>query len=526
MKACSYRMAPMKPIISGEAIRELDQRAEELGMGSLLLMEGAGRGAAQRVRELYPRAARGRVLALAGKGGNGGDALCMARWLGLWGAAPTVLLLGEPQGAAAEQARAFAACFPDRLFQVNSKEELERWGEELAQADLVIDGILGVGVKGPARGLPQAAIELVAAAQGPVVAVDLPSGLLADSGEVPGPAVWADVTLAMGALKPCHLLPPAAERCGRLELIEVPYPPRAWEETAPLAWLLDREAVRGMLPARARFGHKGTFGRVLVIGGAMGMAGAVSLAAEAALRAGAGLVHVAVPAPIYGVVEGAVTEALVHPLPADGGTFSPEAAARALELMEGMDVVLLGPGLGRGAGPAELVQAVLTAGHPKLVVDADGLFALAQNPKLLKKHQGELILTPHPGEFARLVGGEAHEAAAEKIEAARKAARDWGVVLALKGPPTAIASPAGEVYLSATGNTALAHGGAGDVLAGLVAGLWAGGATALEAACAGVFAHGQAAELLAESGAQRALLPGDLFQVLPRVFLELEAADG
>ena len=519
-------MSLMKPVLSGQAIGELDRRAEELGVCSLLLMEAAGRGAAQRVRHLYPEAARGRVLALAGKGGNGGDALCMARWLGLWGAEPTVLLLGKPQGAAEAQARAFSACFPDRLIRISSQRELEDRAGELSRADLVIDGILGVGVKGPARGLARAAIELLAGAQGPVVAVDLPSGLLADSGEVPGPAGWADLTLVMGALKPCHLLPPAAERCGRLELVEVPYPPVAWEEISPLAYVLTRDEVRRMIPARARFGHKGTFGRVLVIGGAVGMAGAVALAAEAALRAGAGLVHAAVPAPIYGVVEGAVTEALVHPCLDEGGTFSSEAAAQVLELMEGMEVVLLGPGLGRGAGPAELVQAVLTSGHPKLVVDADGLFALAQAPKLLRKRRGELILTPHPGEFARLVGKDANQVVAGKIEEARRAARKWGAVVALKGPPTAIASPAGDVYLSTTGNTALAHGGAGDVLAGLIAGLWAGGATALEAACAGAFVHGLAAELLSEAGAARALLPGDLFQVLPQAFRELEAARG
>ena len=516
----------MNPILSAEDIKRLDRRAEELGVSSLLLMEAAGRGAAQRVRELYPQAARRRVLALAGKGGNGGDALCMARWLGLWGAEPTVLLLGEPRGAAGEQARAFSACFPDQLVRIGSPGELADWAGELARAALVLDGLLGVGLADPARGLYRAAIELLAEAQGPVVAVDLPSGLLADSGAVPGPAVWADVTLVMGAFKPCHLLPPAAERCGRLELIQVPYPPRAWEGTTPLGWLLARGAVRGMLPARPRFGHKGTFGRVLVIGGAVGMAGAAFLAAEAALRAGAGLVHVAVPAPIYGVVEGAAVEALVHPLPAEAGRFSPEAAGRVLELMEGMDVVLLGPGLGRGAGPAELVRAVLTSGHPKLVVDADGLFALAQDQKLLRKREGELILTPHPGEFAHLVGKDVHEVVAGKIEEARRAARDWGAVVALKGPPTAIAAPAGEIYLSTRGNTALAHGGAGDVLAGLIAGLWAGGVTALEAACAGVFAHGLAAERLVEGGAERALLPGELFKVLPQVFLELETADG
>ena len=513
----------MKPILSGQGIKELDRRAEDLGVSPLLLMEAAGRGAAARAREHYPRAARGRVLALAGKGGNGGDALCMARWLGLWGAEPTVLLLGEPQGAAALQAQAFSACFPDRLIRVDSGEELRAWAEALAQAELVIDGVLGVGLSGPARGLAAAAIELLAGAQGPVVALDLPSGLLADTGEVPGPAAWAELTLAMGAYKPCHLLPPAAAHCGRLELVEVPYPPAAWEAAEPLAWILSREQVATMLPPRDRFGHKGTFGRVLVIGGAVGMAGAVALAAEAALRAGAGLVHVAVPTPIYGVVEGAALEALVHPLPAEGGRFSPEAATEILRLMEGMDVVLLGPGLGRGPGPAEVVQAMLSSGHPKLVLDADALFALAQAPQLLRGRHGELVLTPHPGEFARLAGEDTAQVVAGKIEAARRAAREWDAVVALKGPPTAIASPTGEVYLNTTGNTALAHGGAGDVLAGIIAGLWAGGVAALEAACAGVHLHGLAADLLAEGGAERALLPGDLFHVLPKALAELES---
>lgn len=515
-------MGRMKPVLSGNGIKELDRLAEARGVSSLLLMEAAGRGAAELASRSFPREARGKVLALAGKGGNGGDALCMARWLGLWGAEPTVILLGEPQGAAAEQARAFSACFPDRLFRVESEKELEDWRGELARAELVVDGILGVSLSGPARGLAAAAIDLLSGAQGPVVAIDLPSGLASDTGEVAGPAAWADLTLAMGAYKPCHFLPPAAAHCGRLELVEVPYPPSAWEAVHPLAWVLSRKRVSALLPPRDRFGHKGTFGRVLVVGGSVGMAGAVCLAAEAALRAGAGLVHVAVPAPIYGVVEGAVIEALVHPLPAQEGMFSPEAAGEIIRLLEGVDVVLLGPGLGRGPGPAEVVRAVITTGHPRVVADADALYALARDAKLLTRGHGELILTPHPGEFARLVGKEVQEVVIGKIEEARAAAREWHAVVALKGPPTAIASPTGEVFLSITGNTALAHGGAGDVLAGIIAGLWAGGAEALAAACAGAYLHGLAADLLAEGGAERALLPGDLFRVLPQAIAGLE----
>ena len=516
------RMKAMRPILSGQAIKELDRRAEGFGMSSLLLMESAGRGAAEVIRQAFPQAAQARVVALAGKGGNGGDALCAARWLGLWGAEPLAIVLGEPAGAAAEQARAFSACFPERLVRIEKEEDLTSWQGEISRADLVIDGILGVGVRGPARGLPKAAIELLEATPGPVVAIDLPSGLSADSGEVPGPAVRAELTLAMGGLKPCHLLPPAAEHAGEVRVVEVAYPPSAWEEVEPVAWVLSDDSCARWLPPRPRFGHKGTFGRVLVVGGAVGMAGAVSLAAEAALRGGAGLVHVVVPEPIYPIVEAEAIEALVHPAEAEEGMFSPQAAKEVLKWLSGMDVVLLGPGLGRGPGPAEVVHALLTSGHQKLVLDADALFHLAQSPKALTRKHGELILTPHPGEFARLVGKEVAEVVKNKIEEARKRAAEWRAVVALKGPPTAIASPAGEVYLNTTGNTALAHGGSGDVLAGLIAGLWASGAEALPAACVGAFVHGRAAEHLAKEGAERALLASDLLETIPQVFAKLE----
>ena len=277
------RMKAMRPILSGQAIKELDRRAEGFGMSSLLLMESAGRGAAEVIRQAFPQAAQARVVALAGKGGNGGDALCAARWLGLWGAEPLAIVLGEPAGAAAEQARAFSACFPERLVRIEKEEDLASWQGEISRADLVIDGILGVGVRGPARGLAKAAIELLEDTLAPIVAIDLPSGLSADSGEVPGPAVRAELTLAMGALKPCHLLPPAAEHAGEVRVVEVAYPPSAWEEVEPVAWVLSDDCCARWLPPRPRFGHKGTFGRVLVVGGAVGMAGAVSLAAEAAL---------------------------------------------------------------------------------------------------------------------------------------------------------------------------------------------------------------------------------------------------
>ncbi len=509
----------MQKVLAGEAVKELDRRAAAAGVDPVLLMESAARGAAEEIRRWRPNLACGRVVAFCGKGGNGGDALGALRWLGLWGADVHAALLGEPQGEALVQARAFSACFPGRLALTDSARKLRAAVPQ--DVDLVLDGILGLGLRGPAEGLPRHAIELVNDLKRPTVALDLPSGLVADRGDVPGAAVRAQLTLAMGGLKPCHLLPPAAELCGEIGVVQVAYPPPLWEEIAPLAWVLDEEACAQFLPPRPRFGHKGTFGKVLVVGGAVGMAGAVALAAEAALRAGAGLVHVLTPEPVFPIVAGLIPEALVHPAPSARGMFSPQAAREALKWAEGMDVVVVGPGMGRGEGPQRVLEALWGNPH-KLVVDADGLFALAQQPELLDQRREQTVLTPHPGEFARLVQEPVEAVLAEKIRWAKDKARGWGCVVVLKGPPTAIADPLGEVFLNTRGNTVLAHGGSGDVLAGLIGGLWAGSASPVHAACAGTFIHGYAAELASGQASERAILPRHVLQSLPQAFALLE----
>ncbi len=517
------RIRRMRPVLWSESVRALDAKAEELGVPSILLMESAAHGAAVAVRSWAGCVAGERVVALCGRGGNGGDALGALRWLGLWGAEPVAVLLGELGGAGAQQAQAFTASFPGRTFTVRSEEDWELVDEALAGADLVLDGLLGVGATGAARGAVRTAIDRLNACPVPVVAMDLPSGLDADCAEVPDGTVVAALTLAMGAYKPCHLLPPAAELCGELQVVPVAYPPAAWEEAEVAARILTDDFCAACLPPRPPHGHKGTFGRVLVVGGSVSMSGAVALAAEGALRAGAGLVHVLCPEPVVTVIETLVREALVHPGgEAPDGRFSPDAAPSAVELANEADVVLVGPGIGRSPGAAEVVRALVTAGHPQVLVDADGLYALAEDGKLLGPHEGHWLLTPHPGEFARLTGMLVDEALTDKLRQAGRVSRDWSATVVFKGAPTVVASPDGPLYLNLTGNTGLAHGGSGDVLAGLIAGLWAGGADPVEAACAGVYLHGKAAERLARHRSTRGVLPSDVLRTLPREMARLE----
>jgi len=511
----------MLRVLSSESVRDLDARSAGLGVAPLLLMESAGHGAARAIRLWNPDLAGKRVLAVCGTGGNGGDALSTARWLGLGGAEPRAVLLGDPTGPAADQAAAFHASFPESVLRMRDEADaapLEAWLEE---SDLVLDGILGVGLSGEARGLARVAIEAVNRSALPIVAMDLPSGLHADTGRIAGMAVRASLTLAMGCFKPCHLLPPAADLCGTVELVDVAYPPPVWARVPLLARVVEAGDVRALLPPRARFGHKGTFGKVLVIGGSVGMAGAAALAAAGALRAGAGLVHVLTPEPAFPIVAGLVPEALVHPGPSAEGMLSRAGAAEAVRWAGETDVVVVGPGLGRGPGPEAVVRGLVRSGA-RLVLDADALFALAQDPEPLRGDHGEIVLTPHPGEFGRLVGKDPDEIVPDKIRWARERAREWQTVVVLKGPPTVIAEPGGAVLLNTTGNTALAHGGSGDVLAGMIGGLWAGGASARDAACGAAFIHGHAADVLAGRTSPRAVLPTDLLASLGEAFAEVE----
>ncbi len=507
-------------VLLSTAQRDLDRLSVAAGATTEALMTSAGESAAEiLLRRFTPR----HVVLLAGRGGNGGDALVVARVLAEGGIDAHVFAIcerGDLAAATAAMAGRFEQVASGRLAFL--EDNLAPLRESLGQSDLVVDGLFGSGLDRPLEGVPAEAVALVNASQRPVVALDLPSGLSSDRGGLVGPTIQANLTIAMEFLKVAHLLYPTRSLCGEIEVARVAYPPDLLREVAPLARILEREGARCLLPRRPPDGHKGTFGRVLVVAGSEGMSGAAILSCRGALRAGAGLVVLASVGSVIATARASLPEALTLALPERRGHVAREAITALLMETERANALVLGPGLSRDAQVGEVVLALLEGSRCPIVLDADGLFPLTGRLDLLRHVAGRAVLTPHPGEMSRLVGRSAEEIDQERIEVARSFAREHQVVLLLKGRPTAIGLPDGEVYLNPTGNTGLAKGGSGDVLAGILAGLLAGGVSPRDAALLGAYLHGLAADLLAHEGAERTILPSDVVEALPRAVSEVE----
>lgn len=519
------------PLVSAKQMQVLDRYTIECcNVPGALLMESAGRAV---VREILPwcSAPEARVLVVCGAGNNGGDGFVVARHLHLLGVAVDVTLVGDLAKIAGDAQSNFL-----RLAKLGLT--VADWGQAPpARVDgyaVIVDAILGTGLARAVEGAAAAAIECINAARpkSRVVAVDLPSGLDADTGQVLGKCVTADLTVTMGLPKPGLILEPGASFAGRVKVARIGIcdrlPPDAATDKATFANALSvwtRRSAGARMPARPAHGHKGSFGHVLVVAGSEGKTGAAALAAEAAGRSGAGLVTLACPASLNPILERKCTEAMTAPVAdGDGGFLVEDAFAAILELARARDVVALGPGLGQNPQTVRLVRRLAEAIDAPLVIDADGLNALT--PEILKRrheqHKGVTILTPHPGEAGRLLGGVgASEINADRIAAARRLADATGSIVVLKGAATVIAEPQmrdeARVVINPTGGPYLATGGTGDVLTGVVAALLAQGLPALEAAALAVYLHGATADRLAEKIGASGLLAGDLLPVIPEV---------
>ncbi len=502
-----------------DEMREMDRRTiEDWGMPGAVLMENAGRSVTAVCEELLEELPAGPVVIVTGKGNNGGDGFVAARWLHWAGYEIEVCLLprlDELSGHAAINAR-FA-----RQMGVPIHEEAggELLGERLDRAVLIVDGVLGTGISGEVRGAARAAIEAINAAGAPVVAIDIPSGVDADTGAILGEAVRAHTTVTFALAKVGMYQYPGRGHCGQIIIAPIGMSRELTESAELRTNLTTSEDAEEMLPARSLNMHKGSAGRLLVVAGSVGLTGAAAMAALAATRAGAGLVTIACPESLNDILEVKCTEVMTRPMPeTPQRSLAPEAEDAIAEFAEGADAVVLGPGLSRHEPTAELARRLAKRIELPMLIDADGLNAFDGRADELRERPAPTVLTPHPGEFARLTGRGVPEIEAQRLQAARELAERTGCVVLLKGAGTVIAEPAGEAWINPTGNDGLASGGSGDVLSGIIGAFLAGGSSALHAAVAGAYYHGRCAEVAAKDGL-RGMVPPKLIEVLPRVLL-------
>ncbi len=514
-------------LCTASEIMALDRYAiEQIGIPGSVLMENAGRSCSDWFADKFVAYYPGPVLVVAGKGNNGGDGYVMARVLSESGWQVTTLVLGE-ETAISGDAKVMLSIISRLGLSVHFISEASEFKPFFSENPpaLVIDAIFGTGLQSTVRGLQAAAIKQINELNAPVFSVDIPSGVDGSSGRVCGVAVAADLTVTFDHAKIGHGSYPGAVYVGDLKVVDIGIPAIGRQIFSSHVSLLDEADARALLPDRSTVGHKGTFGHLLILAGSPGKTGAAALAGNGATRSGCGLVTVATPASIHDIVEVKLTEAMSYPLADQDGLISLSAQEQITHMLVDRQALAVGPGLGQNYQLKELLKFLLATVTVPMVVDADGLNLLTgQLGCLSDRDGGQVVLTPHPGEMARLTGLTVAEIEANRFEVAHDFAVKYGVVLLLKGAGTIIAAPDGRVNINSSGNDGLASGGSGDVLTGLIGGLLAQGLDGFAAASLGAWLHGRAAELVAIQQGSAGMVASDLILQFPVARQELSSA--
>jgi NAD(P)H-hydrate epimerase len=509
--------------VTAEVMQQLDRRTiETYGIPGLELMERAGTHVAEIIKTRFGSSKECSALILAGKGNNGGDGFVVARLLAEAGWQVTLLLFAEADALSGDAKRNYD-CIPATVkqsyFQKHTHDEIN--GLMIA-ASVIVDALFGTGLKTALSGIYADAVKLINSCGRPVVTVDIPSGVDATSGETPGEAIRADITVTFGAAKIGQFIYPGAGYVGELIVTDIGIP-SALLDKAPFVEIIDKEHAAGLVQPRRKTAHKGSCGHCLIIAGSTGKSGAATMAANSAMRSGAGLVTLAVPAGIHSVVEVKTTEVMTVPLAETAcGSVALEALGTIKGLLAGRDVAAVGPGLGDHTETVALIREIVCTATLPLALDADALNALGGDMSPLKKSASPaLILTPHPGEMARLCGATVAEIESDRLEAARSFAVANKCYLLLKGAGTVVAAPDGRLAINTSGNPGMASGGMGDVLTGVITALLGQGYEPFAACCLGAFCHGLAADLAAAAKGETGLIATDVQEMLPYTFKRL-----
>ncbi len=513
-------------VLNAAQMRDADRRTiDEIGIPSLVLMENAGRQVVAAVEAVHGDLLEGKVGLLCGPGSNGGDGFVVARVLHERGTDIAVFLIGhvaDVRGDARTNLETLGR-LGRSVVEIGDSQAWELHFSEISRCALLVDAIFGTGLKAPLSGLLGTLVADVNASGIPVVSIDLPSGLSADSAEPIGDSIEATLTVTLAAPKLPLVLPAGELRTGRLVVADIGIPATVIEALdGPCVELLTRAGMRGLLVPRAPDSHKGDYGHVLLVAGSRGKTGAAHLAAIGALRSGAGLVTVATPATCLGTVAALGPEYMTHAIDETAEGLDPRAVDSVLSVAS--DVIAIGPGLGQLPGTVEFVRSLVDRATVPIVLDADGLNAFAGEPGRLAGREGRaVIITPHPGEMARLVRMSTTEVQSHRLDVARNFAVEHHVYVVLKGHRTLVALPGGTVFINPTGNPGMATGGTGDVLTGMTAGLLAQLLDA-EAACKlAVYLHGMAGDLAAADTGELAMTASDVASHLGAAVLDLTA---
>jgi ADP-dependent NAD(P)H-hydrate dehydratase / NAD(P)H-hydrate epimerase len=516
-------------LVTASEMQRMDRMTiESFGIPGRVLMENAGRGATAFFLEAIYRFHNGPVGVAAGRGNNGGDGFVMARYLHQKGILVTVFLLSRKDritgDAAANLNLLDAMGVP--VVEMVEHNAFDAQQPLMRRQQTWIDAILGTGLSSDVRGYFRTAIDFINQQNRPVFAVDIASGLNADSGQVCGTCIQATATATFGFAKLGHLSYPGRALTGRLKVIEIGIPPHVATTVGCRQQLITPGALRQQFPKRSATAHKGQTGHLLVLAGSPGKTGAAAMAATAAMRVGAGLVSLGIPRSLNPVLETLATEVMTVALAeSEQGALDESAFETIIGLIEGKRCLAVGPGIGTAPSTGRLMARLIQSCPVPLVIDADGLNLIAADPDILSKRHSPMVLTPHPGEMARLSGHSTADIQSDRIGHARAFAEQHGVVVVLKGAGTIIAQPDGTVFVNPTGNPGMAAGGMGDVLTGMIAGLVTQGMEISAAARSGVYLHGLAADRLARMKSPVGYLATDVMDTLPEALQELLSGD-
>jgi len=509
-------------IITAQQSRNIDKRAiRDFGIPGLVLMENAASAVMAEMEQFFDGLAGVKIGIVCGKGNNGGDGLALARRLRIRGITVRVALLAS-FGAVKSEAKVNLTILRKMDVEILQNATVRSLADLISWSDILVDAMLGVGLSSPLKGLYARAVDMINTAGRPVVAIDLPTGVEADTGSILGAAVKADLTVTMALLKRGLVLYPGAEYAGAVRIADIGIPREVIEKEPVSVSLLDHGAVWGVVSNRVPDAHKGDFGHLMVVAGSPGKAGAAVMTAKGALRTGAGLVSVATPNSLVPIIQSGIPEAMCVPSAESiEGTLGLGAEEELLKAVQKMSACALGPGL---STHYETVQAVLNFVQRitvPVVIDADGLNAFAGFTDILRKTKASLIVTPHPGEMGRLLGISSAEVQKDRIGVASSFAKKHNLTVVLKGAATIVATPSGWVYVNTTGNPGMASGGTGDALTGMIGSFLAQGYGASQAACLGVYLHGLAGDLAAKEKGEMAMIAGDLIEKIPEAILTL-----